>query len=272
MRSVPRLSYSQMTEKEESDTKQLLTKQLNIGIILYEGVTVLDFMGPCQYFDILRSVWNAPIEIYTIAKAVGPLYSDEKGSIPYYANTSMQDVIDRDLQLNVVLIPGAAPMYIENVLAEVDYFQFIKESLQRSEHILSICSGARIVAATGILDGKAATTNKFLFEYVTNDFPNVDWKIQARWVQDGHIWSSSGISAGMDLIWGFLASMYGQKIADTAAVFLEIIPSRQADIDPFTPTSELVEQWKLIHQNLSKHAALIPANIVSRIAISHTSE
>ncbi|DBA04033.1 TPA: hypothetical protein N0F65_009380 [Lagenidium giganteum] len=176
-------------------------ERLVVGVMLYDGATVLDFMGPMQYLDFLRMFYNVPIEIVTIGT-----------------------------RIDVVLVPGAGPQALEPVVADAQYMAFIRRMAERA---------------------KTVTTNKSLFTFIANQYPRVNWQPRARWVVDGNLWSSSGISAGMDMMWAFIANVYGQNVADSLATLLEIVPTRNASDDPFTPTPELTEFWS----QMSKLAA-----------------
>jgi transcriptional regulator GlxA family with amidase domain len=100
--------------------------------------------------------------------------------------------------------------------------------------VLSICTGASILARAGILDGHNATTNKKAWKWVTSTGPNVDWVAKARWVDAGKIWSSSGVSAGIDMTLAWVSSMYSPEIAKNVSINLEYqMWDKGAEYDPF---------------------------------------
>lgn len=105
-------------------------------------------------------------------------------------------------------------------------------------YVVTICTGSGVVARAGILDGKKATTNKIRFEFTEALRPQVNWVRQARWVVDGNIWTSSGISAGIDVTLAFIEKHYGRDLALEIAKYLEYEWHQDADRDPFYQPSE----------------------------------
>jgi transcriptional regulator GlxA family with amidase domain len=101
------------------------------------------------------------------------------------------------------------------------------------KYLISVCTGATILARAGVLDGKKATSNKRSWEWVVSTGPKVDWVHTARWVVDGNIWSSSGISAGIDVTYAWLAHIYGEEVADYMSKSLEYKRWTDSTDDPF---------------------------------------
>ncbi len=98
--------------------------------------------------------------------------------------------------IDVLLIPGGygnvALEQNNNTMVE----DFIRRRIDRVDYLFSVCTGAVSLAKAGVLEGKKATTNKASWAWVTSHGTNVTWVPVARWVQDGKIWSSSGVAAG----------------------------------------------------------------------------
>jgi len=82
-----------------------------------------------------------------------------------------------------------------------------------AEIVMSVCNGASLLAAAGILDGRQATTNKLLWKEATEPGPKVNWVKQARWVDLGTIITASGIAAGMDMTHALITRLYGKDVA-----------------------------------------------------------
>jgi putative intracellular protease/amidase len=93
--------------------------------------------------------------------------------------------------IDVLLIPGGAGAQFLNVTTQVD---FVRETYPKVKYLITICTGAGIAARAGVLDGKSATTNKKAWAQVTGVGEKVRWRSPARWVRDGNVWSSSGVS------------------------------------------------------------------------------
>lgn len=94
---------------------------------------------------------------------------------------------------------------------------------QDAEYVLSICTGSALLAKAGVLNGIKATSNKKAFDWVVSVSDKIQWCRQARWVRDGKIYTSAGVSAGMDMSLGFIGDLYGMEQAEQIAQDIEYI-------------------------------------------------
>ena len=106
-------------------------------------------------------------------------------------------------------------------------------AIDKADHVAVVCTGTTLVAKTGLLDGHKATTNKAAFDWVANQGPNVDWQKKARWVESGKFFTSSGVSAGIDMSLALIAHLLGEDKALEAARWAEYDWHRDPDWDPF---------------------------------------
>ena len=97
-----------------------------------------------------------------------------------------------------------------------------------------------LLATTGILDGRKATTNKLDFTQTVPLAPNVEWIAQARWVEDGKFFTSSGVSAGIDMTLAAIARLFGEETAREIAYGTEYEWHDDASWDPFAKLAGLV--------------------------------
>lgn len=116
---------------------------------------------------------------------------------------------------------------------------YIKQVYPNLRYLLTVCTGSALLARTGLLDGRRATTNKRSWAWATSQGPNVTWIPRARWVVDEPagkvpIWSSSGVSAGIDLALAFAAKWYGADVATNTANSLEYEHHADDKFDPFS--------------------------------------
>ncbi|KIY65851.1 class I glutamine amidotransferase-like protein [Cylindrobasidium torrendii FP15055 ss-10] len=110
---------------------------------------------------------------------------------------------------------------------------FIAAQAPKAKYILSVCGGSAILAAAGVLSGRRATTNKSAFKMVEAMSPkDITWVAKARWVVDGNIWTSSGVTAGTDMAVAFVEHLFGKEIASFVRGGAEIIEHGMDD-DPF---------------------------------------
>jgi putative intracellular protease/amidase len=98
---------------------------------------------------------------------------------------------DDDLDLDVLLVPGGAASRDPSMTYVDDY---IKKMFPRVKHFITVCTGAIFAARAGVLEGRRATTNKRAWDLVTAEGENITWVAPARFVRDGNLWSSSGVS------------------------------------------------------------------------------
>jgi len=98
------------------------------------------------------------------------------------------------------------------------------------------------VARTGLVDGMRATTNKRAWAWVTGQRPQVQWVARARWVVDGKWWSSSGVSAGIDVTFAWMRHVWGEEVAKDVSVKIEYTRWMDSTRDPFADVYGLVEE------------------------------
>ena len=99
---------------------------------------------------------------------------------------------------------------------------------------VSVCTGSALLAKAGLLDGLRATSNKRAFEWVMAQGPQVTWIRKARWVKDGRFWTSSGISAGIDMTLGLISHLLGRERSLEVARRAEYLWNEDRNDDPFS--------------------------------------
>ena len=102
-----------------------------------------------------------------------------------------------------------------------------------AKYIFTVCTGSSLFSQTGLLDGKKATSNKKALSWTKSIAQNVIWIDKARWVKDGNIYSSSGVSAGIDMSLGFVADLLGYDIDKQKSIEIEYSWQENATIDEF---------------------------------------
>ena len=196
-------------------------KSLTLGAILYDGFELLDLYGPLEMFGNLKP----QIEIITVAGKVG--------AVPSFQGPQTMAEFDYQNcpQLDLILLPGGFGTIKE--LGNQAILSFLKERVPSAKVTMSVCSGSWILAKAGLLDGRRATSNKFYFKMATQQSDQVDWVSEARWVEDGPVFTSSGVSAGIDMALAVIASLYGEKKAMDIANYTEYVWNKNPDEDPF---------------------------------------
>jgi transcriptional regulator GlxA family with amidase domain len=196
-------------------------KTLALGAILYDNFELLDLYGPLEMFGNLKS----EIKIITVAENVGPVPSFQ----------GPQTMAEFDYQncppLDLILLPGGLGTVQE--LDNPAIMSFLTKRVPSAKVTMSVCSGSWILAKAGLLDGRRATSNKVYFKMATQQSDQVQWVSEARWVEDGSVFTSSGVSAGIDMSLAVIAALYGEEKAMEIANYAEYVWNKNPDEDPF---------------------------------------
>lgn len=134
-------------------------------------------------------------------------------------------------KIDVLLIPGGWGTHDLEILDAVS--NFVRDVYPRLQYVFTVCTGSKIPARAGILDGRKATTNKISFMKVAEQYPKVNWVQQARWVVDGNVWTTSGVSAGIDGMLALIEHLYDKAMAEEVATTMEYTRQEDATVDPF---------------------------------------
>lgn len=194
---------------------------MHISIILYPDFETLDVFGPVEIFG---KVPDWKMQFYS---RDGGLISNRDGVqiATESFNTMPQSEID------TLFIPGGTGA--RTLILEVDYINQLKQLAQKSRYVLTVCTGSALLAKSGLLDGKRATSNKLSFEWVKTSSLRTQWIEKARWVTDGKYYTSSGISAGMDMALAFVQDRAGEAVARQIATRIEYRWQQDSQQDEF---------------------------------------
>ena len=198
-----------------------ISTNMELSVLLFEDFETLDVFGPVEIFGRLTDLYS--VKFYSLD---GGLVKNKHGvSVLTEKLESIKDSPD------LFLIPGGhgTRKEVDNILL----IDSIKKISTDSSFVLTVCTGTALLARTGLLDGREATTNKRAFEWVMTNGPKVKWNKKARWVVDGKYYTSSGVSAGMDMALGFLADQHGIDFARSVALHIEYNWMEDKDNDNF---------------------------------------
>ena len=183
-----------------------------IGILMFDEVEELDFVGPWETFGMAQRM-GAEHELLLIAPTHEPIKA--RYGLRVMPDTSMADAPE----LDVLLVPGG---YGARVFARHDaaILQFIRETHERGAWVVSVCTGALILANAGVLTGHHATTHHSAFDLL-RETPNIDVVEDQRWIIEPPIATSAGVSAGVDLALALLETWYGAELKSAVAAQIE---------------------------------------------------
>ncbi|KAI5460842.1 class I glutamine amidotransferase-like protein [Mariannaea sp. PMI_226] len=205
------------------------------GVVLFPGFQALDAFGSLDALNTLSS--RRPLRLSVLAETLDPVSTKMPESTGTPDPSIGQSIVpthtfsDAPSDIQVLLVPGGKGT--RNAKRMEPVVAFLKNYYPKLEYLLTVCTGSALAAWAGVLDGHKATTNKLSFQWVTEQGPNVDWVRRARWVTSGNIWTSSGISAGIDMIFAFISEQYGEALAEEVAVVLEYVRNKDPTVDPF---------------------------------------
>ena len=136
------------------------------------------------------------------------------------------------------MVPGGMSTRVE--VENKVLISWLAKQSKKSKIVASVCSGSALLAKSGVLDGLAATTNKMFFQSTSSVSSKVNWQTSARWVQAGNIYTSSGVSAGMDMTLAIIAFLHSTEVAEKVAIGAEYEWHRDSSYDPFAKLHGLV--------------------------------
>lgn len=220
-----------------------------IGALVFPGFELLDLYGPLEMFGFFPEEFEIRILARTsdpVASRAGPRTVVDSawgegcsgGAAWTELHGEAAGAEGRGGAPDLLLIPGGPGT--RELVDDPVTLAWLAETAPRAAHTLSVCTGSALLARAGVLDGLHATTNKAAFAWVQSQGPRVAWVRQARWVRDGSFYSSSGVSAGIDMALAVIADLLGRAQAEQAALWAEYTWQDDPDADPFAARHGLV--------------------------------
>jgi transcriptional regulator GlxA family with amidase domain len=194
-----------------------------IGVLLFPQFELLDVCGPIEVLG--HRLLADRQRVVTIAHEAGPVASVQGARL--LADHSFSD----RPPLDVLIVPGGQGT--RTGVDDAALIDWIATTAGATPLVTSVCTGAALLARAGILDGRRATSNKRAFDWVVSQGPRVEWVRKARWVEDGPYWTSSGVSAGIDMALALVARLVDAETADLVAQVIEYTRHADPDDDPF---------------------------------------
>ncbi len=181
-----------------------------VAFLLSKGAVVIDFCGPWEVFEnvSIPGAQSAPFNLYTVAETTDPIRaSGGMKIIPDYT-------FDTAPAPKIIVIP-AQEGDTEAML------EWIRKSTKSTDVTMSVCTGAFVLAKTGLLSGKSATTHHGAYKELAVEFPDIKVKRGARFVEEGNLASAGGLSSGIDLALRVVQRYYGLETTLATADQLE---------------------------------------------------
>ncbi|KAL3464716.1 class I glutamine amidotransferase-like protein [Aspergillus heterothallicus] len=205
---------------------------LRIGVLVFPGFQALDAFGPLDCLNVLSR--THPLTLSILSHDLSPVTTKSPSHPASIAQSILPTHTFSDPPpLDVLLVPGGLGTRLLDSDPITASIAFIRCTCPRLKYLLTVCTGSGLAARAGVLDGKRATTNKRAFEEIKSWRREVDWVSKARWVVDGNVWTSSGVSAGIDVTLAWIESVYGDEVARGVADGMEYRRVRDGGDDPF---------------------------------------
>ena len=206
----------------QTETWEKPMKQRNVAILIFDDVEVLDFCGPFEVFSVTgKRDGSDPFNVYTVAERPTISARNALSINPSYT-------VETCPQPDILVIPGGGgqradgtlfgtrkEMHNETLLA------WVNQRYPKTEHVLSVCTGALILAKAGLVENVTATTHHKALDELRQVAPTAEVKADARVVDSGRLIFSGGISAGIDAAFYLVAKLLGQDVALETAAYME---------------------------------------------------
>ncbi len=196
-------------------------EKLNVGILIFDDVEVLDFAGPFEVFsrtrtepgaDSRRSDDSAPFRVFTVAKTVEPIIAI--GGLNVTPTHGFEDAPPIDL----LVVPGG--FGARALLEDEHTLQWVGQVAATARKTTSVCTGALLYAKIGLLKSRRATTHWAALDLLGNIDPSIEVDRESRYVDDGII-TSAGVSAGIDMAFYVVEQLCGRGVADETAHYVD---------------------------------------------------
>lgn len=203
-----------------------------IVIVAYEGAQGLDVTGPAEVFSIasrlaLARGSEAPYAVEVVAPRGGVMRSS--GGIPLAADRSIRGCRG---PIDTLVVAGGAG--IQHAAEDASLVRWVAAAAGRSRRVASVCTGAFLLAAAGLLDGHRATTHWAACDELQQRYPEVEVEPDSIYVRDGELWTSAGVTTGMDLALAIVEEDLGQEAALEVARWLVIFVQRPGGQSQFS--------------------------------------
>ena len=181
-----------------------------VAFVISNGAQVIDFTGPWEVFQdvMVPGRTDHPFHLYTVSESTSPI--NASGGMKIVPDYTFENAPAP----KVIVIPAQS----EPSEATLEW---IRKSTKTSDVTMSVCTGAFVLAKTGLLSGKAATTFHGAFVSFANEFPEIHLKRGARFVEDGNLATAGGLSSGIDLALRVVERYFGHEIAQKTAYNME---------------------------------------------------
>lgn len=194
-----------------------------VAIFIFNEVEVLDFAGPFEVFSVagLRTLSVPPFEVFTVAQF-------DTINARNHLTIKPTFTLEKAPKADIIVIPGGGGFHADGTpfgsrreMNNPIVLKWIQEQSANAQFTLSVCTGSLILAKAGLLEGKEATTHFLAIDSLRKVSDNITVKEQTRFVDNGTIITSEGVSAGIDMSLHVVGKLLGKEVADETARYMQ---------------------------------------------------
>ncbi len=194
-------------------------QSIRVGILVFHDVEILDFCGPYEVLaavrldETRRREEPSPFEVLLVAESLEPVRT--KGGLRVLPDVTLETCPSLDW----LIVPGG--WGVRKEINNTHLVGWIAQRGQATSLTASVCTGAMLLGKAGLLNGKRATTHISTLDWMRAEFPEISVEEEYRWVDEGNIITSAGISAGIDMTLHLVERIFGSPITQATANHME---------------------------------------------------
>ncbi|NUV69616.1 MULTISPECIES: GlxA family transcriptional regulator [unclassified Streptomyces] len=246
-----------------------------VVIVLFEGVDLLDVTGPPEVFSLARRETDdaAGYEVVLAAETLEPVTTG--AGVRILPDMTFEEAAGRSI--DTLIVPGSVEVDSErrvHAIVDPELVERVKALAARTRRTTSVCVGAHLLAAAGLLDGKRATTHWSTARQLAADHPEIEVDADPIFIREGDVWTGAGISACLDLSLALIADDLGEAIALRVARQLVMYLKRQSGQSQFSVPLEQISTTRRI-EDLRHHILRnigLQLTVVDLAAYAHVSD
>lgn len=198
--------------------------KMDVNMLLFPDFETLDAFGPVEVLGHISEY-----TLHYCSMAGGTVRSRQNVRI-------VTEPIEQVDESGILLIPGGQGT--RALVHDEAFIDRLNKLATNAAYCMTVCTGSALLAKTLLLNGRQATSNKNAFKWVQSVNTHVRWMNHARWVSDGKYYTSSGVSAGIDMALGFIADQFGFPSAADIARSIEYLWNSDKNKDPFSQNKQ----------------------------------
>lgn len=199
-----------------------------VVFVIFEGFQSLDLTGPYEVFQYAGHLSAGGYDCRVVAPAAGPVAS--RSGLPVHASYGIGDLDPEDV--DTLVVAGGAG--VDAACEDPDLVGWVRRAAEGARRAASVCSGAFLLAAAGVLDGRRVTTHWSRERGLREAHPELDVDCDPIFIRDGRIWTSAGVTAGMDLALALVEDDLGRDVAHAVARQLVLLLRRPGSQSQFS--------------------------------------